>query len=286
VNETHDRETNEYFSGSGITEYELREEAESPLLKKTFRRIAKTIINPKRAMAYVSYDPDFLIIPLIIGILVIYMFLTPMVFMSKMDLPDDVVLKIPVSGDENQTNIMTVGELKSAFTKSYLTYNLAIFIFTLALSFISLYLASGLLTLLKKREEMEDRRLGDYKILLSGLFYSEIVSIVFGAVFFALVLGVQPVQIPVENANNITYIRMPNGTMVEANIESISDYFELKSSFLGYNANLMTSLRILSKLWQAAILIFLVKYSRNLSYTKSLLAVAIQQCVMWLLFGV
>ena len=172
---------------------ELEQESKEPHPVKTLRRLYLTIVNPLKAMGYVSYDPDLLIIPVMFILYAIFSFLQPFVVMSKIDIPSDLLLSMPD---------MTVGSFKGDFQRYYWGVSLTSFLLSASLGVIILLAISKLM-------------LGDiqYKTILSGSLYSAIVFVVLGLVWLALILLIPAVAIPYRVQENKTYIEWPNGTM-------------------------------------------------------------------------
>ncbi|MEM2841843.1 MAG: hypothetical protein QW201_00855 [Thermoproteota archaeon] len=274
--------SNRYLDKKEIQEDELQEESETPPLKKTFRRILFTIINPKKAMAYVSFDPDLLIIPIIIAMIALFSFLHPTTFLSKLILPEDIILKIPPSGGQNTTQLITFGEFKAELQKMYVASNIMFYMLSVALSFTLLYALSKVFIFLKWGED------GQYKATLSGVFYASSVSVLLGFLWLALVLATPAVSIEVHRIGNESYIKWFNESVVEATPTSVLEYFGVASNQSRgqlVDAVIRWGLPYLSKIWQSFIFLFLEKYNHNLSLAKSFVVVVLQQLIMWFVFG-
>lgn len=267
---------------SGISEEELQEESETPPLKKTLRRILLTLVKPQRAMVYVSFDPDLLVIPIIIAMIALFSALHPMAFLSKLRLSEEVVLKIPPSSTQNTTQLITFGELKAELQKMYAVSNLMFYMLSVVLTFVMLYAFAKIFMLLKWGEE------GQYKATLSGVFYASSVSVILGFLWLGLVLATPTVSVEVKSMGNESYIRWFNESMVEATPASVMEYFTVASNQSRnqvLDAVIRWFLPYFAKLWQSFIFLFLMKHNHNLSFVKSIVIVALQQLIMWLVFG-
>lgn len=271
-----------YSAKGGMQEEELQEESEIPPLKKTFRRIFLTIINPKKAMAYISFDPDLLIIPIILSMIALFSFLHPIAFLSRLVIPEDIILKVPPSANQNTTQLITFGEFKAELQKMYIASNIMFYMLSVALSFALLYALSKVFVLLKWGED------GQYKATLSGVFYASSVSVLLGFLWLGLVLATPAISIEVRRVGNESYIRWFNESIVEATPASVLEYFGVASNQSRsqvVDAVIRWFLPYFSKIWQSFIFVFLEKYNHDLSLAKSLMVVVLQQLIMWFVFG-
>ncbi|MEM2914077.1 MAG: hypothetical protein QXH91_01555 [Candidatus Bathyarchaeia archaeon] len=270
-----------YSLDLGIPEDELRKEADTPEPKKSLRRLFMTIINPKRAMIYIIHDPDLAIILIISMILTLYFILVAIVYVTKLDLPDNMAIKLMPKVGRNQTKFMSIGEYKVELIKLYVSSNVVLFILSTVTSSLILYVISKIFIRLNLGKK------GNTKAIFSGVFYTGAVIVITGILWLMFIFMTQPVKVETCTIGNVTYIKLSNGTLVEATEESLSSYFETKLaySFVGYNSPLIMYLRLLSKFWQALILFFLVKYNYSLNNIKSSFLIIAQQSLMLLIWG-
>ena len=273
--------TNDYSLGLDISEDELRKEVDIPEPSKTLRRLFMVVINPRRVMIYVIHDPGLAILLIISMILTFYFILVAMAYTSKLDLPDNMTIRLVSNGGQNQTKFMNIGEFKVELVKLYVSSNVVLFIFTTITSFLILYVISRVIIVLNLGKE------GSTKAIFSGVFYTGIVILLTGILWLIFIFAAQPVKVKTQIMANVTYIETFNGTLVEATPESISDCFEaeLTHSPIGYNSPIIISLRLLSKFWQALILFFLVKYNHSLNNVKSSFIIIAHQFLMVLIWG-
>lgn len=176
---------------SGIEE--LEEESKILYPVRTLRRIYLTVVNPLKAMSYVAYDPDYMIIPVMFIAYAIFSFLQPFIIMGKIAMPSDVTLRLPTT---------TVGAFKTDFERYFWGVSLTSFVLTVAVSIIALLVISKLL-------------IGEIQVktIMSGTVYATVVLIITGLLWLGLSFFIPDIVVPYRVYQNVTYIEWKDGSV-------------------------------------------------------------------------
>lgn len=172
---------------------ELEEESKILYPIRTLRRIYFTVANPLKAMSYVAYDPDYMIIPVMFIVYAIFSFLQPFIIMGKMVIPSDVTLQLPTT---------TVGAFKTDFERYFWGVSLTSFVLTLVVSIIALLVISKFII-----KEIQ------IKTIISGTVYATVVLVIVGLLWLGLAFLIPDVIIPYGVHQNITYIDWQSGSV-------------------------------------------------------------------------
>jgi hypothetical protein len=164
---------------------------------RTLRRLVLIVINPLKATKYIAHDPDLLIVPLMFVLFAIFALIQPVVLMSKIVIPDQVLLYSPDNATIGafQRPFIKVSELKTEALKLYWGGTLTYYALLVVITFSLLYIAARII-------------LGavGYKNILSGVTYSSMALILVGVMWLGISLLNPGVVIPYSTRGNLSYI--------------------------------------------------------------------------------
>lgn len=188
---------------------ELQAESELSYPVKTLRRLWLVVRNPLKAMMHVAYDPGLLIVPVMFLLFALFAFVQPYVILSKMEIPGEVPLYIPdplnltrkAYAEVVGKPYFTVSELKTEAQKLYWSSTLTFYVLSLALTYLVLLLSSRVI-------------MGafQYKVLLIGVTYSTLASLIIGLVWLGSSFLVPNVSVPYYSEGNFSYITWSAGS--------------------------------------------------------------------------
>jgi hypothetical protein len=198
---------------AGTIPDDVRAESEISAPVKTLRRLVLIAINPLKATKYIAHDPDLLIVPLMFIIFAIFALVQPVVLMSEIVIPGQVLLYSPDNATITayQRPFMKVSDLKTEALKLYWGSTLTYYALLVLLTFSLLYIAARIV-------------LGpiSYKTVLSGVTYSSMALVIVGVVWLGISLLNPGVVIPYSTRGNLSYIPWAAATADLSQIKSVA----------------------------------------------------------------